>query len=276
MNKETKCYVYGHYFKENDKLFYIGKGTGKRMLSPNRSKDWKAITENNLWYAKVIADNLSTKDALDLELKLIKSNTGLINKVKNSETKEMDNNFLSMFYYDETSPSCLRYAKSSIGVNGRIYKQVGDVAGIVKVEPSRKKKRYTVQVDAKLYYVHRVIFALFNEIVYDTVVDHIDGDSTNNKISNLRQVPQKLNGRNISKCKSSTDVMGVSLVKRNRLNFQQYVASFYDLSGTLKQKEFGCYKYGKEEAFRLACEWRKERIKELNEQGAGYTDRHGT
>jgi hypothetical protein len=35
-------------------------------------------------------------------------------------------------------------------------------------------------------------------------------------------------------------------------------------------------KYGKEEAFRLAVEWRAARIKELNEQGAGYTERHGT
>ena len=34
-------------------------------------------------------------------------------------------------------------------------------------------------------------------------------------------------------------------------------------------------KYGKEEAFRLAVEWRAARIKELNNQGAGYTERHG-
>ena len=39
---------------------------------------------------------------------------------------------------------------------------------------------------------------------------------------------------------------------------------------------FSVEKHGNEEAFRLACEWRSEQIRLLNEQGAGYTERHGT
>ena len=39
---------------------------------------------------------------------------------------------------------------------------------------------------------------------------------------------------------------------------------------------FTISKYGEQEAFRLAYEWREQKIKELNEQGAGYTERHGT
>lgn len=33
--------------------------------------------------------------------------------------------------------------------------------------------------------------------------------------------------------------------------------------------------HGKEEAFRLACEARENAIKELNAQGAGYSENHG-
>jgi hypothetical protein len=92
----------------------------------------------------------------------------------------------------------------------------------------------------------------------------------------LRQVTQQLNGRNLSNTRSNTSVIGVSKIKRKHLNFEQYVASYYDMNGKLKQKEFSTFKTPKEEAFRLACEWRKEQIRLLNEQGAGYTDRHGT
>jgi hypothetical protein len=45
---------------------------------------------------------------------------------------------------------------------------------------------------------------------------------------------------------------------------------------TPKSKAFSCLKYGDEEALRLALEWRDKTIKEINEQGAGYTERHGT
>jgi hypothetical protein len=217
MNKENKCYVYGHYFKDNDQLFYVGKGTGKRLMSPDRSSAWKEITKNREWYANIITDKLSTKEALILELEIIKTTPNLVNEIKSSETKEMSKEFLSMFYYDETSPTCLRYAKASIGITGRIYKQVNDVAGILKVEPLRKKQRFTVQFGGKLYYAHRIVFGLFNNVHYDTVIDHIDGDSTNNKISNLRQVTQQLNGRNLSNTRSNTSVIGVSKIKRKHL-----------------------------------------------------------
>lgn len=38
---------------------------------------------------------------------------------------------------------------------------------------------------------------------------------------------------------------------------------------------FSCNKYGHEQAFQLACQWREQKIAELNEQGAGYSERHG-
>lgn len=55
----------------------------------------------------------------------------------------------------------------------------------------------------------------------------------------------------------------------------RYRAEWIDLEGKTKSKSFSINKYGKEEAFRLACEARENAIKELNEQGAGYSENHG-
>lgn len=40
-------------------------------------------------------------------------------------------------------------------------------------------------------------------------------------------------------------------------------------------KSFSVSKYGNEEALRLACLWKESKLSELNEQGAGFTERHG-
>lgn len=55
----------------------------------------------------------------------------------------------------------------------------------------------------------------------------------------------------------------------------RYRVEWYDLEKKKKSKSFSILKYGKEEAFRLACEARENAIKELNEQGAGYSENHG-
>lgn len=55
----------------------------------------------------------------------------------------------------------------------------------------------------------------------------------------------------------------------------KYKASWRKLDGSCGSKTFSINKYGKEEAFRLACEARENAIKELNEQGAGYSENHG-
>lgn len=44
---------------------------------------------------------------------------------------------------------------------------------------------------------------------------------------------------------------------------------------TVKRKYFTLRKYGKDEAFRLACEYREQQIIRLNSLGYGYTENHG-
>lgn len=119
--------------------------------------------------------------------------------------------------------------------------------------------------------VHRIIWELVCGRIPDhMVVDHIDGDSLNNNISNLRLVTQDVNCKNRKINKNNpTGVNGVTV----------YPCSFramWTVNGKRLSKRFSINKYGHDNAFKLACEYRAEQIRLLNEQGAGYTERHGT
>ena len=50
-----------------------------------------------------------------------------------------------------------------------------------------------VRSGERAYYAHRVVWALHHGDPGDLVVDHLDGDPTNNRIENLQAVPQLLN-----------------------------------------------------------------------------------
>lgn len=80
-----------------------------------------------------------------------------------------------------------------------------------------------------------------------------------------------------NKTKLSTNTTGVTGVHKHHKNgvLCRYTADWRELDGTRRSKSFSINKYGKEEAFRLACETRENAIKELNEQGAGYSENHG-
>lgn len=277
MNNENKYYVYGHYTIDGDKLFYIGKGSGQRHKKKDRSKLWNEFTSKNAWYAKILHENLTEIESLDLELALIKSNTGLINTATKNKTIEISADVLQMFEYNPASPTGLVWKVDRVGTNGRVYYKKGSVAGRTHPTSDLKGLRYILIVDGQQYLLHRVVYALFNKLDPTKVIDHIDGNSLNNKIENLRQITQGLNAKNTSRTvKGSTGVNGVVRVKRKRLNCVQYIAGINTLDGKRISKEFSSYRLGESEAFRLACEWRKEQLRLLNEQGAGYTDRHGT
>lgn len=65
-------YVYAHYNNENDEFpFYIGKGKGNRAYNKiQRSEVWNEKASNGL-VVKILKDNLTEKEAYDLEIKLI-------------------------------------------------------------------------------------------------------------------------------------------------------------------------------------------------------------
>lgn len=74
------------------------------------------------------------------------------------------------------------------------------------------------QVDGVLYYCHRLAFLYVMDIWPNGDVDHIDGDPSNNKWSNLRDVTHKVNTQNRhtpTKSKKTGLPLGVSIDSRD-------------------------------------------------------------
>lgn len=181
-----------------------------------------------------------------------------------------------LYYYDATSPTFLRWNKDIF--SGRYHNQKnvskGNVAGGMG-----NSGYYQVRVNGRLTLVHRVIWELLNgEIPDGMFIDHIDQDKTNNDISNLRVVTRAGNNQNHPlRQDSSSGVVGVNrLVNTLRSgNLAIYWKALWCEDGERKYKLFPVKKYGEDEAFRMACEYRKLMIEKMNQEGAGYTENHG-
>lgn len=176
------------------------------------------------------------------------------------------------FYYEEDSPSGLRWKKI---YNKGSKVKIGDVVG------SNDNGYWRVHALGSHYKAHKIVWALHNNFQNqdDLHIDHIDGNPSNNKIENLRLVPREINARNKPMMKNNTSgIHGVCFqtVRTKAGNYiERYVAGWRDLNGRPRTKCFSVNKYGDELARFLAEEYRQHQIELLNLQGAGYTDRHG-
>ena len=84
-----------------------------------------------------------------------------------------------------------------ITVNGQA--KIGDIAGNL----NKSTGYYDVRVDNKNHRQHRLIFLMFHKYL-PRLVDHIDGNPTNNRIENLREASKKENRWN---CKPNKDTI---------------------------------------------------------------------
>jgi hypothetical protein len=182
------------------------------------------------------------------------------------------------FYCDETSPSGLRwkvnrYAGEFASV---LVMEAGQVAGNKMKNGGHWQVNLTVNKERLRLLAHRVIWILNNGDIPDSfVIDHINRDGSDNRLSNLRCVPQTTNVRNSKKkAHNKTGINGVSYLK-DKSGYWYHVAHWYTLCGKHKVKYFSTNKYGYDKSLRLACEHRDKVIAELNSQGAGYTLDHG-
>lgn len=178
------------------------------------------------------------------------------------------------FYYDESSPSCLRWKVEIRRGKGRevVCVSKGDAVGYLG-----KNAYWVCGLNKKKLNVHRIIYMLCNSVNLEksTHIDHIDGDKQNNTIANLRAVSNSVNRRNAAKYRCNVSgVTGVSLSRKLK-GYANWRAQWHDLDGKRHGRSFSVLKYGYDKAFELACEFRAKMIEKLNAQDANYTERHG-
>ena len=181
---------------------------------------------------------------------------------------------LDNFYYDETSPSCLRRNKTvrSGRSNNILMYSKGDVVGHIS-----SRGYYCVMLDGNRLSIHRVVWILLNgEISEDILIDHIDRVKVNNLISNLRLVDSKTNSQNKKKhITNSTGKTGVQLFRDYRYDPPRLHWRAIWRDGKSRCKSFSVAKFGYEAAKELACRYRDKMLKELNEKGNNYSATHG-
>lgn len=128
----------------------------------------------------------------------------------------------------------------------------GHRAGSIKMFRGRVMRR-DVTIDQKSYKEHRVILLMVTGQWPDGEVDHINGDTTDNRIDNLRVVNSSDNSRNTKTRSTNTSgVMGVSLHKRSgkfHANIQHggrqvYLGSFASFDDAVSARKDGERRYG--------------------------------
>lgn len=101
----------------------------------------------------------------------------------------------------------------------------GKVAGH-QFNTSSGAKAIQVRILGKSYYVHRIIYKI---VTGDEpfLIDHIDGDSLNNRIENLRSVDNRTNSKNSKRFKNnSSGHTGVSFSNREN-KWEAYIWDDY-------------------------------------------------
>ena len=188
-------------------------------------------------------------------------------------------NFSEFVALDDNSPSGLVWIAPRKYVNTLKYDRVGTPAGNIRGFNDRQEY-WVVTLFGEIFFCHRIVWLLYNGSVNpENDIDHIDGNSLNNKVSNLREVPPIVNCRNTRKRSPNkelqTGVYYEELYSRNGTLLKRINTHASVEANKVIKRNFSVLKYGYDEAVRLAVEWRNSMIDELNKQGASYSERHG-
>lgn len=176
-------------------------------------------------------------------------------------------------YYDETSPSCLRWKVDIHSGAGSLTRKM-TIAG----EPILNKSTqgyYQFKIRGKLFKAHRTVWELFNGAT-SLQIDHIDGVKTNNLLCNIRPVDNLTNCQNKGMYSSnSTGKNGINCYQHGATKTTYITAQWKDVNGKGCAKHYSVKRYGIMVAHLLAATTRDLAIDESNKKGSSYTGRHG-
>jgi len=137
-------------------------------------------------------------------------------------------------------------------------KNPGKIAGHVDTN-NYKAVKLTTEGKEFNYKQHRLIYALYHEDTDPPVIDHFDGNTTNNSISNLRPADKEINAKNrIKSVRNKSGITGICRIK-DRPNLWRASIKY---NGEVLTKTTGDF-------FEACCFRKSLEIK------AGYTNRHG-
>ena len=208
--------VYVHKDKEGN-VRYVGSGVSNRPYD-KVSRNKAHLDMFDELTAEIVVSNITKTEALRLErelyFKYVDTNL-LLNAKAPSLPIHLSYELLSdYFYYDETSPSCLCWkVDNKVRTKDRTKRYAGDPAGYLT-----KLGYYEVKLQGKSYKIHRIIWVLCNKKNLEStyVIDHIDCNRANNKLSNLRLISFQNNTLNKSIRKDNkTGVPGVKWEVKN-------------------------------------------------------------
>lgn len=274
IEQNDRC-VYAHKDR-NGNIFYIGSGTLKRANTKQLSKTKgrgtcrgslysNKVEELNFEYdVEIMYSGLNKESSLVLEseviIKSIEAGHNIVNKRTATGHLNYAKEFLQKYFYiDESSPTGLRWV-TEYGKYKHKFKR-GDVAG----GTVPRGDYFRVGLNRESYAVHRVIMALLGYDLSTMVVDHKDGNPTNNKLDNLRVVPQSENLKNLSKRDdNSSGHTGINYSEVSK----NWKVNWYE-NGKRFVKCFTVSKYNsKQLALEAAITFRKQVMKDL-----GYLER---
>jgi len=255
MQEDARYCVYIHRRKDTNEIFYVGHGTKRRVKAAckyTRSKAWHTVvaTAGGFIY-EIIKDNLSKIDAISYETSLLSFYDNLVNCGKNNSPRPYPNKeyFQKYVDYSEYSDSGLIWTENSKNRNK------GQQAGYCK--RVNNKNYWTITIEKIPYRVHRIIAILSDMSLNEyLVVDHIDGNSMNNKVSNLRVCTQAENMRHVNTSKSSSQ--GVKFNEKDQRWIAQWQENFKQ-----REKGFSVKKYGFDVAKELALDYRRKMVELL-------------
>ena len=258
-------YVYFHRNSITNEIFYVGKGRRNRCNEngKKRSACWhEYLTKHGCNFTvEKVKENLTDCEARLVEKYYLDTLENIVNVKKDNEWHTNLLEISKYFEYSSESPTFLIW-KTPLKYSN---KKVGDVAG------SPDNGYIKITLNYKQYLAHRLIWVIFNnkEIPEGMVINHKDCNPSNNSIDNLECVSFAENNRkklhNVSDTVNSANTSGVngvriSITKPSGVNgrsYENWEATFYN-NDQLYKKSFSIRKYGYDEAYILACEWRKQ------------------